>query len=123
MASFTARDGRVAVRAADGRSLATIAVRRRARGARLPLWAGVIGTLGGAAARTATTGSLHASLAIAEVDVPAESPLRALGLGGRHAALAGDRLALPFPPPHEPDRGAMPTSGSETDVCAPATTG
>jgi acetoacetate decarboxylase len=123
LASFSADAGRIAVRAADGRGLATIAVRRRARSARLPLWAGVIGTLGGAAARTATTGSLRGSLASAEVDVPPESPLRTLGLGGRHAALAGDRLALPFPPPHEPDRGAIRASGFDPDVCTPVTTG
>jgi hypothetical protein len=123
LASFTARGGRVAIRAADGRGLATIAVRRRARGARLPLWAGVIGTLGGAAARTATTGSLRASLAGAQVEVPAESPFAALGLEGRHTALAGDRLALPFPPPHRPNPGAMRTSTSSIHVCGPASTG
>ncbi len=123
LASFTARDGRIAVRAADGQGLATIALRRRARSARLPLWAGVIGTLGGAAARTATTGTLHGSLAAAEVDVPAGSPLQALGMSGRHAALAGDRLALPFPPPHEPNQGAMRASGFHPHVCAPAATG
>jgi Acetoacetate decarboxylase (ADC) len=109
MASFTARDGRVAVRAADGRSLATIAVRRRARGARLPLWAGVIGTLGGAAARTATTGRLRASPAAAQVEI--------------RAALAGDGLALPFPPPHGPNPGAMDTSASDPHVWVPASTG
>jgi hypothetical protein len=123
LASFSARDGRVAVRAADGRGVATIAVRRRARGARLPLWAGVIGTLGGVAARTATTGSLRASLAGAQVEVPAESPFAALGLDGRHTALAGDRLALPFPPPHGPNPGAMRASGFDLDVSAFAPAG
>jgi acetoacetate decarboxylase len=71
LARFTARDGRAAVDAADG-----------------------------AAARTTATGTLHGSPATAEVTIPAQSPLRALGLTGRHAAVAGDRLALPFPLPH-----------------------
>jgi hypothetical protein len=123
LARFEARGGRIAMRAADGRGLATIALRRRARSARLPLWAGVIGTLGGVAARTATTGSLRGSQATAHVEVPAESPFAALGLDGRHVALAGDRLALPFPPPHEPNPGAMRTSASDLDVWVPASTG
>jgi hypothetical protein len=89
----------------------------------MPLWAGVIGTLGGVAARTATTGTLRGSLASADIAIPGESPLRALGLGGRHLALAGDGLALPFPPPHEPNRGAMRASGFDPDVCASAATG
>jgi hypothetical protein len=108
LARFDADGESIAVRGADGRELAAIALRRRARSARLPLWAGVIGTLGGAAARTATSGTLRGSLAAATVDVPADSPFAPLGLSGRHAALAGDRLDLPFPPPSFAPRGPSP---------------
>jgi acetoacetate decarboxylase len=122
-AGFEARAGRIEVRDDAGGVLATLALHRRARAARLPLWAGVIGTLGGAAARTATTGTLRGSLATAALEVPDRSPFAPLGLSGRHVALAGSELDLPFPLPHRPNLGAMPPSAFDPDVSVPAEAG
>jgi hypothetical protein len=122
-ASFEASAGRVTVRGAGGGALATVGLRRRARAATLPLWAGVVGTLGGAAARTATTGTLRGSLAAAAVEVPGESPFASLALSGRHVAVAGSELALPFPLPHRPNAGATRRSAFDHDVSVPAPSG
>ena len=111
LADFRAASDGIAVSRADGTPIVHLRVRRRARRAHVPLWAPVAGTLGGRAARTAALGRLRALLATAEVDVPAASPLTALGLGGRRLVLAGDELDLPFPAPDLPNTGATGRSG------------
>ena len=48
---------------------------------------------------TATRGTLRGGLALATLEVPAQSPLSPLGLSGTWPAVAGRDLDLPFPAP------------------------
>jgi acetoacetate decarboxylase len=93
LATFTYERTRFEARQ-DG-VLLTARIRRRRGRLPLPVPAPIVGEKGAAPGRAL----VKAAPALVTLDVPPESPLASLGLGGTYLALAGDELRLTMPPP------------------------
>jgi hypothetical protein len=118
LARFAAAGGSLRVEAADGRALATVRVGRRPRGARVPLAAPVLGTLGERPRRATGRGALRAAPGTLDVELPPGSPLHPLGVAGRHPALVGAELDVRFPPPRAAHAGWAAAARIDPQVCA-----
>jgi hypothetical protein len=86
-------------RRVDVHGLLSARIRERRVRLPLPLTPATFGVRDESLVWTASKGTLRGGPALVRVEVPADSPLAPLGLGGTWPALAGDRLDLPFPEP------------------------
>jgi hypothetical protein len=86
-------------RRVDVHGLLSARIRERRVRVPLPLTPATFGVRDESLVWTASKGTLRGGPALVRVEVPADSPLAPLGLGGTWPALAGDRLDLPFPEP------------------------
>ncbi len=105
LATFRWTSERVTVGAEDGSKILAADLRRAPVRMPVPLLPAVFGRRGERELWTASFGTLRGGPAWARVAADPSSPVAALGLTGSFAAIAGDRLRLPFPRPRRVPRG------------------